>query len=227
MRDFNENIVESINIGVFALDLEDRIESWNAQMEVMHGTPRARLCAAPPREVFSPEFAEELERLARSTASTRSTSSDCTLPTGEAAHRQHHRRAAAESRLWRPSAASSSSTTSPIASAWKRSSRQADKLSSIGLLAAGVAHEVNTPLAVISSYTQMLGKQMRMDETAQARLGPVIEKITQQTFRASEIVNGLLNFSRMSTVDFARVDLNSIVAGNTSCCWNTRCAPRE
>ena len=76
---------------------------------------------------------------------------------------------------------------------------QAEKLSSIGLLAAGVAHEVNTPLAVISSYTQMLAKQVRGDD----RLSPLLEKITQQTFRASEIVNGLLNFSRTGTSEFS------------------------
>jgi two-component system, NtrC family, sensor kinase len=40
LKDFNENIVESINVGVMALDMEDRIESWNAQMEVMYAVPR-------------------------------------------------------------------------------------------------------------------------------------------------------------------------------------------
>jgi len=39
LKDFNENIVESINVGVMALDMEDRIESWNAQMEVMYAVP--------------------------------------------------------------------------------------------------------------------------------------------------------------------------------------------
>jgi two-component system, NtrC family, sensor kinase len=84
---------------------------------------------------------------------------------------------------------------------------QADKLSSIGLLAAGVAHEVNTPLAVISSYTQMLAKQVRNDQ----KMAPLLDKITQQTFRASEIVNGLLNFSRTSAAEFAELDLNHVI----------------
>ena len=84
---------------------------------------------------------------------------------------------------------------------------QADKLSSIGLLAAGVAHEVNTPLAVISSYTQMLAKQLQGDPQKSG----LLEKITRQTFRASEIVNNLLNFSRTSGTEFADVDINKII----------------
>jgi len=66
---------------------------------------------------------------------------------------------------------------------------------------------VNTPLAVISSYTQMLAKQLQSDPQKSG----LLEKITRQTFRASEIVNNLLNFSRTSGSEFADLDINKII----------------
>jgi two-component system NtrC family sensor kinase len=70
-----------------------------------------------------------------------------------------------------------------------------------------VAHEVNTPLAVISNYIQMLAKQLPGDDSRQQ----IIEKIVKQTFRASEIVNNLLNFSRTGAAEFAEVNLNGVI----------------
>jgi signal transduction histidine kinase len=71
-----------------------------------------------------------------------------------------------------------------------------------------VAHEVNTPLAVISSYAQMLLKQVNGDE----KLSGLLDKITRQTFRASEIVNNLLNFSRTSGTEFSDINLNKVIS---------------
>jgi two-component system NtrC family sensor kinase len=206
LKEFHENIVESINIGIFAVDLEDRIESWNAQMEVMYAKPRAEVLQQPLSAVFPPDFLARFDSVRNEHGTHTLYKFRLELPTGEvrianiAIAPLVTRNFVAVGRII---------LVDDITDRMQLEEQltQAEKLSSIGLLAAGVAHEVNTPLAVISSYTQMLSKHMRDDQ----RLAPVLEKITQQTFRASEIVNGLLNFSRTSGAEFASVNLNELL----------------
>ena len=206
LKEFNENIVESINVGILAIDFEERVESWNAQMEVMYALPRIDALGRPLAEIFPADFIEEFHRRKDE-------------PGVHNLYKYRLKTHAGEVRTANiaiaPLVSRSFSIVGRIILVDDITERvqlegqltQAEKLSSIGLLAAGVAHEVNTPLAVISAYTQMLAKQVRDDE----RLSKLLDKITQQTFRASEIVNGLLNFSRTSATEFQQIDLNHTI----------------
>ena len=206
LKDFNENIVESISVGVLAVDLEDRIESWNSQMEVMYAMPRSQVLGERLSEVFPAEFMEDFYRVRQN-------------PGIHNLYKFRLQTRAGDTRIANVAIAPLVTRkfnvigrliiVDDITERMELESQlsQAEKLSSIGLLAAGVAHEVNTPLAVISSYAQMLTKQINGD----AKLGPLLEKITRQTFRASEIVNNLLNFSRTSATEFSAIDLNKII----------------
>jgi len=207
LKDFNENIVESINVGVMALDMEDRIESWNAQMEVMYAVPRWQTMTQPLRAIFPVDFVEEFNRIRREPGIRNLYKFRLKTPAGEvrtvnvALAPLVTRKFEVIGRL-----IIMDDITERVELEAQLS--QADKLSSIGLLAAGVAHEVNTPLAVISSYTQMLAKQLQSD----SQKSSLLEKITRQTFRASEIVNNLLNFSRTSGSEIGDVNVNKVIA---------------
>jgi PAS domain S-box-containing protein len=211
LKEFNENIVESINVGIFAIDLNDRIESWNAQMEAMYAFSRAEALGQELRSVFPLEFIEALEGFGSDPGVHHLYKFRLTTRAGEL-RIANIAIAPLLSRDFVPVGRIVLVDDITERVTLETQLAQADKLSSIGLLAAGVAHEINTPLAVISSYAQMLAKQLRGD----ARLSPVLDKITQQSFRAAEIANGLLNFSRTSTTEFRSTDLNQVVRDTLS-----------
>jgi signal transduction histidine kinase len=86
--------------------------------------------------------------------------------------------------------------------------QQSEKLSSIGLLAAGVAHEVNTPLTGVSSYTQMLLGMIPETDPKHA----LLLKVQKQTERASNIAGNLLNFSRGgNSTEFTEININKLL----------------
>ena len=212
LKEFNESIVESVNVALLAVDSGGFVTRCNTTAEDLFGTTRAEAVGKPVENLFAADFADTLNRLL-----------------GSARWNLHDVR-----RAYKIHAATSDNVAyilnisiAPLRSpegertgailvledATSRVSleeqlQQREKLSSIGLLAAGVAHEVNTPLTGVSSYTQMLLSMI--PETDPKHL--LLQKVQKQTDRASNIVGNLLNFSRAGNADeFTEINLNKIL----------------
>jgi two-component system NtrC family sensor kinase len=84
---------------------------------------------------------------------------------------------------------------------------QSERLASLGLLAAGVAHEINNPLGGILSLTALTLEDMKEDDPNRENL----DEVVKQTQRCRDIVKGLLEFSRRSEANTEPADLNKIL----------------
>ena len=215
MRQFNDNILESLDNGMVVVDAGDRVVRWNRALERLCDVPRDEAVGRPLDELFSAALVDAL-RAARQTSPSGAALYRVPLATsrGHAAERDLLVNVAVVPLQAHLAGAPVEGSILVFEDITERARLEeqlqiSDKMASIGLLAAGVAHEVNTPLTGISSYTQMLLE--RADpEDPRTRL---LEKIERQTFRAAKIVNGLLTLARggPASNERAPVDINVVV----------------
>lgn len=93
--------------------------------------------------------------------------------------------------------------------ALEREARRAETLTSLGVAAAGIAHDLNNPLSVILSRVELL--TATGDALSPKTIGRDLDAIHRQAFRASRIVSGFLEISRRGTKLGAAVNLNDVV----------------
>lgn len=93
------------------------------------------------------------------------------------------------------------------------------RLSSLGEMAGGIAHEINNPLAIISTKVTSIIRKMERGEFDQNRFKEDLQKVDQTVFRISKIINGLRNLSRDSSNDPSEVFfLNEVINESFELC---------
>jgi len=211
LKEFNESIIESINVGLLAVDLEGRVTRLNSALEEILDISRREAVGKRVEDLFSEDFTDTLRQvLGNDRWRLRETRNIYKIHTATFAGRTLVLNIAIaplqDSQEQTGALVVIEDVTSRVR--LEEQLQQREKLSSIGLLAAGVAHEVNTPLTGVSSYTQMLLGMLSETDPKHA----LLLKVRRQAERATNIVNNLLNFSRTGDAsEFTELDISRVL----------------
>jgi len=202
LKDYSENIIECLTVGVAVIDQNGRIIGWNRILEETFARKKEAVIGDTILDVLGRENHARIFPPAAHQEYNLLSEIPMDMPSGEKRIFDIAKTPLLDNRL------NPYGTILVFEDITEKIHLQqqlvtSEKLASIGLLSAGVAHEINTPLTGISSYVQMLQKKI-----TETHFSQILEKIEVQTDRVSRIVKNLLSFARNpSDFDFHRVSV--------------------
>ncbi len=98
---------------------------------------------------------------------------------------------------------------------------QAEKLTSLGQLAASIAHEVNNPLSGILIYTQLLSRKIAGDGISKETVLDYLSKMESEIIRSTKLIRNLLDFARQSAPTFRQVNINEVINKSTDLAFHS------
>lgn len=208
LHEFNDRILKSVNLGIYTVDRQLVITSWNSRMVEMSGIAAEQAIGARLCDLF-PNLVKEgvIERI------------NLVLQSGSKAklrllHRQLDGTNRFQKRRLAPLRDGDEVTGVVIIvediTEFKRlldQTIQSEKLAEVGRLSAGIAHEINNPLAVVAYATELLKREQPLPSYQEE----LLEKIETEVERLKNLTGGLLSFSSSRETRKRLVDLNNLV----------------
>lgn len=208
LHQLNDRILRSVNLGIYTVDRNLRITSWNRRMEEVSGVSGEEACGQRLVKLF-PNLSKEgiLERIR------------LVLESGQPEKLQlTHRNLGGKERIQKRRLAplrDHDNITGVVIivediTDFKKlldQTTRSEKLAEVGRMSAGIAHEINNPLGIVSYAAELLMRE----ENISPFQAEMTEQIINETERLKSLTGSLLSFARGNETQFRTVDLNSII----------------
>jgi two-component system NtrC family sensor kinase len=208
LHEFNDRILKSVSLGIYTVDNQLVITSWNNRMTEMSGIAAEQAIGARLDELF-PNLIKEgvIERILQ------------VLQSGSKAKlRLLHRQLDGTNRFQKRRLAplrDGGEVTGVVVivediTEFKRlldQTIQTEKLAEVGRLTAGIAHEINNPLAMVAYATELLKREKPLSGFQEE----LLEKIEMEVERLKNLTGGLLSFSSTREHQNRLVNLNDLI----------------